>query len=142
MELSSQEEYVAFLEARIEALEEALRRRSRVLRIIQREVCTDDLLQISRIQAGLPPLPRQAYDVALWPETVNLTAADVVHLQTELVPHAMRVERPSQGPLKGLVCVDLQKTVLAEQLTDAAEGRLVDFDVGPAWAHFVHESRL
>lgn len=69
--------YIAELEARVEALEAALERRSRIYRLIQREVCDEDLLIISRIEAGLPPLPRQAYDVDLWPETTDLTAADV-----------------------------------------------------------------
>ena len=34
---------------------------------------------ISRIEAGLPPLPRQAYDLGLWTETTELTEADVKH---------------------------------------------------------------
>ena len=84
MEFANREEYIAFLEAKVETLEEALRRRSRVLRKIQRQVCQDDLLQVSRIEAGLPPLPRQAYDVALWPETTELTSADVEQTMRDL----------------------------------------------------------
>ncbi|MCP3960106.1 MAG: hypothetical protein GY719_19850 [bacterium] len=84
MSFANREEYVAFLEAKVEALEEALRRRSEVLRKVQREVCQDDLLQISRIEAGLPLLPRQAYDVSLWPETTELTTADVEQTMTDL----------------------------------------------------------
>ncbi len=74
---SDREDYVAFLEARVEVLEEALVRRSRTLRALQREVCATDLLQISRLEAGLPPLPDRAYDLALWTETTRLTAAEV-----------------------------------------------------------------
>ena len=74
---ASREQYIAFLEARVAALEAALRRRSRIQRLIQREVCAHDLLVISRIEAGLPPLPRQAYELGLWHETTELTEADV-----------------------------------------------------------------
>ena len=83
-ESASRDQYVAYLEARVAALEAALERRSRIQRMIQREMCDEDLLIISRIEAGLPPLPRQAYDVELWPETADLTAADVEQTMGDL----------------------------------------------------------
>ena len=84
MERAGQAEYIAQLEARVAALESALERRSRIHRLIQREVSDDDLLIISRIEAGLPPLPRQAYDVELWPETTDLTSSDVEQTMGDL----------------------------------------------------------
>jgi len=77
MPFATQEEYVSFLEARVEALEEALRRRSRLHRLIQRAVSPEDLLAISRLESGLPPMPKQAYDLSLWEETTDLEEADV-----------------------------------------------------------------
>lgn len=99
MRFATQKEYVAYLEARVESLEAALRQRSRVYRRIQRHASARDLLLISRIESGLPPLPRQAFDLSLWRETTELTAADVEEtmqdLWRSLQPIADDLEAPS-----------------------------------------------
>jgi hypothetical protein len=68
---------VARLEARVAALEAALEERSHKLRLIQRYVCHRDLLLITRLLSGLPPLPRGAYEPAFWYETTELVPSDV-----------------------------------------------------------------
>jgi hypothetical protein len=68
---------IARLEARVAALEKAIERRSRELLDIQRHVCRRDVVVISRIRAGLPPLPYGAYEPAFWHETADLRPADV-----------------------------------------------------------------
>ncbi len=73
----SPEDHVAYLEARVEALEEALAQRSRELRLLQKHLPQEGLLLLSRIQNGLPPLSRQAYELELWHETTELVPADV-----------------------------------------------------------------
>ena len=75
---------IARLEARAAALEAALDERSRLLVRIQEHVCRRDLVLISRLLAGLPPLPRGAYDPAFWRETTDLTPADVEETLTDL----------------------------------------------------------
>lgn len=65
------------LRARVAALESALERRSHELRLIQRYVCQRDFLLIARLQAGLSPLPRGAFEPGFWRETTALTTADV-----------------------------------------------------------------
>jgi hypothetical protein len=77
METSPEQQLIARLEARVAALEAALEERSRELRRIQQHVCERDLILISRLRAGLPPLPRGAYEPAFWRETTQLTPADV-----------------------------------------------------------------
>ena len=67
---------IAALEARVAALEDALRRRSEELRLIQRHVCLPDLVLVSRIVEGLPP-SRGAYDPAFWSESADVVEADV-----------------------------------------------------------------
>ena len=67
---------IARLEARAVALEAALLRRSRELRLIQTHVCARDLIVISRVCAGLP-LARGAYDPAFWRETTDVTEAEI-----------------------------------------------------------------
>jgi hypothetical protein len=67
---------IAFLEARVTALEEALRRRSEELRLIQRHICLPDLVLVSRIVLGLPP-SRGAYDPTFWSESTDVVEADV-----------------------------------------------------------------
>lgn len=88
--LDPREREIARLEGRVAALEAALAARSRELCLIQRHVCHRDLLLISRLQAGLPPLPRGAYEPAFWRETTDLQAADVEEtmqdLWTSLIP--------------------------------------------------------
>jgi hypothetical protein len=75
---------IARLEARVTALEAALERRSRELRLIQRHVCKRDLILISRLQAGLPPFPFGAYEPEFWHETTALTPAEVEETLTDL----------------------------------------------------------
>ncbi|HYG61643.1 MAG TPA: hypothetical protein VEL74_03610 [Thermoanaerobaculia bacterium] len=81
---SEEQRTIARLEARVEALEAALERRSRELRLIQRHVCKRDLILISRLLAGLPPLPFGAYEPAFWQETTALTPAEVEETLTDL----------------------------------------------------------
>jgi hypothetical protein len=89
---AEQQRLIARLEARVSALEAALEVRSRELRLIQRHVCHRDLVLISRLRAGLPPLPRGAYEPAFWRETTELTPADVEEtlrdLWSSIVPAA------------------------------------------------------
>lgn len=68
---------IARLEARVAALEEALAARSRELRLLQQHACPRDLVLLARLRAGLPPLPRGAYEPGFWRETTELTEADV-----------------------------------------------------------------
>lgn len=77
MEFTSPEERIAYLEARVAALEAALEARSNAFVRLQRHLLPEDLLLVSRLDSGLPPLPRQAYDLSLWTETTELTPADV-----------------------------------------------------------------
>lgn len=74
---SAEGRLIARLQARVAELEALLERRSRELRQIQRHVCHRDLLVISRISAGLPPLPFGSFDLDFWQETTNLTGAEV-----------------------------------------------------------------
>jgi len=66
----------ARLRGRVAALEAALERRSRELRLIQKHVCGRDLVVVSRVCAGLP-LAKGAYDPSLWRETTEVTEADI-----------------------------------------------------------------
>lgn len=78
------------LAARVTALEAALEQRSREILLIQRLACKRDLVLISRIRAGLPPLPHGAYEPAFWHESTELAQADVKEtledLWSSLVP--------------------------------------------------------
>jgi hypothetical protein len=75
---------IARLTARAEALESALEERSRELLRIQRHVCRRDLVLIARLRAGLPALPRGAYEPALWRETIDFLPADVEETLSDL----------------------------------------------------------
>jgi hypothetical protein len=77
MGASPEQRLIARLEARVAALEAALAARSRELRLLQEHVCHRDLVLISRLRAGLPPLPYGAYEPAFWRETTELTQVDV-----------------------------------------------------------------
>lgn len=77
MEESAEAKLVARLQARVAALEALLERRSRELRLIQKHVCHRDLLVISRICAGLSPLPYGPFDPEFWQESTHLVAAEV-----------------------------------------------------------------
>ncbi|HXU29892.1 MAG TPA: hypothetical protein VN851_04875 [Thermoanaerobaculia bacterium] len=68
---------IARLEARVAALEEALVRRSRELRELQRHLPSRELLNLSRLAGGLPPVPTGRYDLEVWRETTALTSASV-----------------------------------------------------------------
>jgi hypothetical protein len=68
---------IARLSGRVAALEAALERRSRELRLLQRLLCPHDLAQWSRVAAGLSPRPRIACDPSFWEESRELTAAEV-----------------------------------------------------------------
>ena len=68
---------IARLEARVVALEEALARRSNELRELQRLLPSRELLNLSRLAGGLPPVPRGSYNLEVWRETTALTTATV-----------------------------------------------------------------
>ena len=75
---------IAELEARVVALESALEKRSRELRLIQKHACSTDLVLIHRINCGLPPLPQYAYELSRWNESPHLTPAEVEKALTDL----------------------------------------------------------
>lgn len=77
MEVTSEAKLIARLQARVSTLESLLEERSRELRLIQKHVCHRDLLVISRIAAGLSPLPLGAFDTVFWQETTHLAPAEV-----------------------------------------------------------------
>lgn len=93
MGASPEQQLIARLEARVAALEAALDERSRELRRIQQHVCERDLLLISRLRAGLPPLPRGAYEPAFWRETIELAPADVEETLRDLWSSVIPPER-------------------------------------------------
>ncbi len=68
---------IARLASRVAALEAALERRSSELRLLQSCLCQRDLVQWTRMAAGLLPLPRLAHAPAFWQETLALAVADV-----------------------------------------------------------------
>jgi hypothetical protein len=68
---------IARLEGRIAALESALTRRSRELRLLQRYLCPTDLVQLARIADGLPPLPKSAHQLEYWTETTEIAPANL-----------------------------------------------------------------
>lgn len=88
---------LAYLEARVAALEERLERRSRELRTIQRHVCTRDLAVIARVLAGLRPLPYGPFDPDAWSTTTELTPAQV-HETLSALWESMAPDDPL-GPL-------------------------------------------
>jgi hypothetical protein len=75
---------IAKLEARIEGLERALTSRSRLLRQLARVICEEDLMNLSRLSMGHPPLPRAGFGLRGWRETTSLAAADVEKTMAEL----------------------------------------------------------
>jgi hypothetical protein len=98
MGASPEQQTIARLEARVAALEAALEERSRELRRIQRAVCRRDLVLISRLRAGLPALPRGAYEPAFWRETTELTPADVEETLRDLWSSVVSVGEPGPEP--------------------------------------------
>jgi hypothetical protein len=83
----------------VAALEAALAHRSYELQVLQRLLCPRDLAQWSRVAAGLPPLPRIAYEPGFWHETCVLTVADVPET-LEALWSSIHPERPPEpaGP--------------------------------------------
>ena len=98
MEGSAEQRLIARLEARVAALEAALDARSRELRSLQQLVCQRDLILISRLRAGLPPLPRGAYEPAFWRETSELTAAEVEETLRDLWSSLVPLREPGPEP--------------------------------------------
>jgi hypothetical protein len=78
------EETIARLEGRVETLEALLARRSRLLRILTRDLCGDDLVTLSRLSCGLPALAPSGIGLARWRETTRLTTADVERTMQDL----------------------------------------------------------
>lgn len=68
---------ISRLEARIEALEKHLRERSELMRALASELCTEDLISLSRLAMGLSPASRAGIGLAGWRETTALTSGDV-----------------------------------------------------------------
>lgn len=75
---------LARLRARIAQLEKALADRSRVLRSLARGLCEEDLVTLSRLASGLPPLLRSDAGSLVWRDTTRLTSADVERTMTAL----------------------------------------------------------
>ena len=84
MEEGDAEATIARLEARVAALERALEDRSRLLRQTTRVVCEEDLMNLSRLVAGQPPLPRAGFGLRGWRETTSTTEGDVERTMEEL----------------------------------------------------------
>jgi hypothetical protein len=80
----SAEERVAFLEGRVEALENALRQRSRELRLLQQVICDRDLERLARVTAGLTPEPAIAHQPEFWRETYALEVHDIEKAMSDL----------------------------------------------------------
>jgi hypothetical protein len=72
------------LEARVAALEQVLADRSRLLRQLARVICEDDLMSLSRLTVGQPPLPRPGFGLRGWRETTSVSSGDVDKTMAEL----------------------------------------------------------
>jgi hypothetical protein len=72
------------LETRIARLEKSLADRSRLLRHLTRELCDEDLVTLSRVTCGLPPLPRAGFGLRGWRETTTLSSGDVDRTMEEV----------------------------------------------------------
>ena len=75
--VTDQARQIARLEAQVAELERLLARRSYELRRFQKHASHRDLIVLSRICAGLVPVPFGAFDPEFWPETADLNQADV-----------------------------------------------------------------
>lgn len=84
MSLLDSASVIARLEARVEALEFALAARSRVLRQLARVICEEDLMNLSRLSIGRPPIPHAGFGLRGWRETTALSAGDVEKTMSEL----------------------------------------------------------
>jgi hypothetical protein len=72
------------LEARVARLEKSLAERSKFLRHLTRELCEEDLVTVSRVSCGLPPLPRAGFGLRGWRETTALSSGDVDRTMEEV----------------------------------------------------------
>ena len=77
-------EMVEQLEARVAALEQLLADRSRLLRQLARVICEDDLMSLSRLTVGQPPIPRAGFGLRGWRETTTVSLGDVDKTMAEL----------------------------------------------------------
>jgi len=75
---------VAELEARVERLERILSERSDLLQAITEQLCDRDLTTLSRLCAGLSPLPRPGIGLIGWRESTELVPAQVPEAMSEL----------------------------------------------------------
>ena len=75
---------IAELEAQVERLEKSLAERSALIRALSPALCDKDLVTLSRLSSGLPPLPRSGIGLAGWRESTELSPADVEETMTEL----------------------------------------------------------
>ena len=75
---------IARLEARVAALERLAADRSRLLRQLTRVVCEEDLMNLSRLAAGQPPITRAGFGLRGWRETTSTTMGDVDKTMAEL----------------------------------------------------------
>ncbi|MEJ2084355.1 MAG: hypothetical protein P8Y44_01585 [Acidobacteriota bacterium] len=87
---------IAELEARVASLEQALEKRSRELRLIQKFACSTDLVLIHRVSCGLPPLPQYAYELSRWTESTSLTRSDVEKALTDLWGYVSMAETAAE----------------------------------------------
>lgn len=87
---------IAELEARVATLEEALVKRSRQLRLIQKYACSTDLVLIHRVSCGLPPLPQYAYELSRWTETTDLNPSEVEKALTDLWDYIRMAESDTE----------------------------------------------
>ena len=75
---------IARLEERVATLERVVADRSRLLRQITRVVCDEDVMNLSRLAAGEPPIPRAGFGLRGWRETTSTTVGDVDKTMAEL----------------------------------------------------------
>ncbi|MEO8198395.1 MAG: hypothetical protein ABI689_16910 [Thermoanaerobaculia bacterium] len=75
--LEAPQKRIARLEGRIAALEDALDRRSRELRLLQTTLSPADLVQLARLADGLAALPRIAHQPEYWSESTVIAPADL-----------------------------------------------------------------
>jgi hypothetical protein len=75
---------IARLEERVATLERVVADRSRLLRQVTRVACDEDVMNISRLAAGQPPIPRAGFGLRGWRETTSTTMGDVDKTMAEL----------------------------------------------------------
>ena len=72
----------------------------------------------------------------------DLTAADVVHLDAEMVANTVRQKRQRQLALHGLGGARLENSQVAQNVGDTLMRVDVQIQVGPPGTHHVHQSQL